>query len=152
MASKTAGTELSLVDRQWMELHSFDGSEPQSAWVAGHGALICAKVYKITDRLDPRELARNPERYKPKDIADVFRLVAASDGTAVCRVFEEGIKRPDLSDAVGEGKRRLLELASRDGGRFMTGEVLQQWGDSLTREFVQRTFDTWFAAFAPPVG
>lgn len=149
IASRTEGTELSLLDRQWLELESFDGGEPRSGWVAGHAALICAKVYKISDRLDPKELARNPERYKPKDIADVFRLVVASDGAAVRQVFEAGIARDNISAAVTEGKRRLLALASRDNGRFITGEVMQQWGDTLTRDFVQQQFSEWFAAFGP---
>jgi hypothetical protein len=147
--SKTSGTELSLIDRDWMSIESFDDEQPdREGYVAGVAALICAKVYKIYDRLDPAELARNPSRSKPKDAADLFRLMVAKNGDAVREVFDEGIATPEISDAVAEGKRRLLDLRDREDGRWITSQLILQWGeDVLTAEQSQRVIDEWFTAF-----
>jgi len=51
--SATVGTELSVLDRQWRTLRSFDGGPAVDAYGAGPAALLCAKAHKIHDRLDP---------------------------------------------------------------------------------------------------
>ncbi|MDN4639427.1 hypothetical protein QCD70_04140 [Agreia sp. PsM10] len=147
--SKTQGTELSLVDKREMELESFeDSGQSVTAWVAGPAALLCAKAYKVIDRLDPKELERNPARYKPKDIADMYRLIVVSDGAEVRTIFEEGIARSDIGDAVTEGKRRLLELSRRLDGNFMAQEVAQQWGyDTDDQVEVASVIRAWFEDF-----
>ncbi len=147
--SKTSGTELSVIDRDWMEIESFDNDQPsREGYVAGVAALICAKVYKIYDRLDPAELARNPARSKPKDATDLFRLIVAKNGVDVRAVFDRGIRTPQIADAVVEGKRRLLDLRDRDEGRWITSQVLLQWGDDvLSAGQIQRVVDDWFNGF-----
>lgn len=147
--SKTHGTELSLIDRQWLELEAFSPGEPSGyAWVAGRAALICAKAYKIFDRLGAAEFARNPQRYRPKDVADLFRLMAASEGTEVRAVFAQGEADPQIATAVLEGRKRLLELAERDEGKWLAGQVVEQWSDGyFSRQQIQDTFDRWFRSF-----
>lgn len=147
--SKTTGTELSLIDRQWMTIGSFDDQEPDGeGYVAGAAALICAKAYKIADRLDPAELERNPKRFKPKDVTDLFRLMVTKSGPEVRRIFDLGATKPDIADSVIEGKRLLLALRAREDGRWITGQVLLQWGeDVMDGDQVQRIVDEWFDGF-----
>ena len=147
--SKTVGTELSLIDRQWMTIESFDDQQPdREGYVAGIAALICAKVFKISDRLDPVELARNPERFKSKDVTDLFRLMVARNGADVRAVFDQGAARPEITETVTEARRRLLSLRAREGGNWMTNQIVLQWGeDVMTGEQAQRVIAEWFDAF-----
>ncbi|TQO20669.1 hypothetical protein FB472_2314 [Rhodoglobus vestalii] len=147
--SKTTGTELSLIDRQWMEIDSLDSTPNGEGYVAGVAALVCAKVYKIFDRIDPTELTRNPERFKPKDVSDLFRLMVAMDGAEVRGVFERGIANPDIAVAVVEGKRRLLALRDLGDGDWIADQVIRQWGDEvLERPQIQSVVYEWFTDFS----
>jgi hypothetical protein len=76
--SATRGTELSVPDRQWRTLRSFDNGPTVDAYVAGPAALLCAKAYKIHDRLDPTELRCNADRLRPKDVDGDRRAIAFS--------------------------------------------------------------------------
>ena len=145
--SRTEGMELALIDRFWMTIDSFDGGESQDAYVAGHAALVCAKVYKIFDRLDPKELARNPQRYRPKDVTDLWRLMATSDGADVRDVFDKGEANSKISAAVIEGRRRLLDLHRRDDGNWITGQVLDQWEGRFPAARVKSVVNDWMSAF-----
>lgn len=113
--SKTPGTEFALIDRSWGTVESFDDTPEQSAYMAGYRALICAKAYKIIDRLEPITLARNPRRFRAKDVADLWRLMDASDGTAVSEVFSRGESDETIATASAEGRKRVLEILQLDG-------------------------------------
>lgn len=105
--SKTAGTELMVVDRAILRLGKFDESGSVDAFVAGHGALLCAKTYKLFDRLEERERIRNPERLRTKDAGDIFRLMATSDPIQVREIFDRGEDEPSIAAAVRMGRDRL---------------------------------------------
>jgi hypothetical protein len=147
--SKTVGTELSLVDREWMKIESFDDpAASREGYVAGVAALICAKSFKISDRLDPTEIARNPQRFNSKDVTDLFRLMIAKDGAVVRAIFDIGDAAPEIADTVTEGKRRLLALYARDDGRWIADQVVSQWGeDVFSSSLSQHIVDKWLAAF-----
>ena len=111
-------------------------------------ALICAKVFKISDRLDPVELARNPERFKSKDVTDLFRRMVARNGAAVRAVFDQGAATPEIAETIAQARRRLLSLRAREGGNWMTNQIVLQWGaDVMTGDQAHRVIDEWFDAF-----
>ncbi|MDF2443657.1 MAG: hypothetical protein JWR01_1860 [Subtercola sp.] len=111
--SKTAGVELSLLDRSVMRWEAFDSTGGAAeAFVAGTAALVCAKAYKLHDRLDARELNRNRERLRPKDAGDLWRLMQASDGTTIRAVFDAGIADSRIGDAVALGAEYVMALAA----------------------------------------
>ena len=111
-------------------------------------ALICAKVFKISDRLDPVELARNPERFKSKDVTDLFRRMVARNGAAVRAVFDQGAATPEIAETIAQARRRLLSLRPREGGNWMTNQIVLQWGaDVMTGDQAHRVIDEWFDAF-----
>ncbi|MEO7022884.1 MAG: hypothetical protein ABI130_01440 [Leifsonia sp.] len=147
--SKTVGTELSLIDRQWMTIESFDDQHAgREGYVAGVAALICAKAYKIHDRLDPAELVRNPQRFRAKDVTDLFRLMVAKPGGEVRAIFDQGVATPRISETVAEGMRHLIALNDRDDHRWLADQVVLQWGnDTITAEQVRHIVDNWFADF-----
>lgn len=147
--SKTNGTELSLIDRQWLTIESFDNNQPsRGCYVAGVAALICAKVYKIHDRLEPTEFARNPKRFKTKDVVDLFRLFLTKNGAEVRRVFDQGLSDARLTEAISEGVSRLLKLRDREDGNWVTDQILDQWGeDVMSRDQIRGVIEDWFADF-----
>ena len=108
--SATEGTELSLIDRTLMTLRSFDDGPSAEAYVAGPTALLCAKAYKLHDRMDVNELRRNRERLRPKDFADVYRLLHAVQAEEAARIFESGTTHSTLGPAVELGRDHLLAL------------------------------------------
>jgi len=123
--SATEGTELSLLDRSSRVLRSFDTGPSVEAYVAGPTALLCAKAYKLHDRMEPSELRRNRERLRPKDFADVYRLLHAISGEEAARVFELGAADERIGTAVGLGRDHLIELL-RDPSA-VAGPVAESW-------------------------
>lgn len=114
--SRASGLELVLLDRQLMDVRSFGpGQRPVEAYVAGHAALMCAKVHKLNDRII--ESQRNPERayrLKPKDANDMWRLMRTSKPGDVRRVFDQALvdDRTRVASAAGMG---ALENITRSG-------------------------------------
>lgn len=139
--SKTAGTELTTVDRSLMTVSTLDSGRSIETYVAGHAALLCAKAYKLFDRLDDRELQRNRQRLRTKDAADIYRLMATSDPTAVRDTFTDGEAIPDIADAVRTGREHLstirepmIDLARMHLQHIIPADtVVEAMGDWLDR-------------------
>lgn len=108
--SKTAGTELTVIDRSMMDVSVFDSGKSIQAYVAGSAALLCAKAYKLFDRLDDKELQRNRRRLRTKDAADIYRLMANSDPMQVREVFRAGQEEASIGPAVRTGAEHLLSI------------------------------------------
>lgn len=128
-ASKTEGTELMLIDRNVMLLRSFDGGPSVEAYVAGTAALICAKAYKLRDRLDPTELERNPDRLRAKDFTDLYRLTLAIGPDEAREVFDRADGRPDIAAAAALGREHIRFVIEREGGAPFASYVAQAWAD-----------------------
>lgn len=144
--SATHGTELSVFDRQWRTLRSFDGGPTVEAYVAGPSALLCAKAYKIHDRLDPTELRRNADRLRPKDFADVYRLLLVITPEEASGVFAQGIADPKISDAVALGRAHLIELLT--DASTVASMVADAWGDTSREAEFHAHVDGWRRRFA----
>jgi hypothetical protein len=145
--SSAHGTELSVVDRQWRKLRSFDGGPTVDAYVAGPSALLCAKAYKIHDRLDPSELRRNADRLRPKDFADLYRLLLVITPTEAAEIFAQGIADPKISDAVALGRDYLVKILG--DASTIASMVADAWGDTSREAEFHAHVDSWRRKFVP---
>lgn len=144
--SAAHGTELSVLDRQWRTLRSFDGGSTVDAYVAGPSALLCAKAYKIHDRLDPTELRRNADRLRPKDFADLYRLLLVITPEEAAGVFAQGIADPTIGDAVALGRDYLIEILT--DASTVASMVADAWGDTSREVEFHAYVDSWRRRFA----
>ncbi|WP_137826005.1 hypothetical protein [Brevibacterium sp. 2SA] len=143
--SATEGTELSLLDRSSRVLRSFDTGPSVEAYVAGPTALLCAKAYKLHDRMEPSELRRNRERLRPKDFADVYRLLHAISGEEAARVFELGAADERIGTAVDLGRDHLIELL-RDPSA-VAGPVAESWAAPELEDEMTDRIRFWLERF-----
>jgi hypothetical protein len=144
--SATHGTELSVLDRQWRTLRSFDGGPTIDAYVAGPSALLCAKAYKIHDRLDPTELRRNADRLRPKDFADLYRLLLVITPESAAEVFTRATTEPKIGDAVARGRGLLIETLT--DAATVASMVADAWGDASHEAEFHAHVDSWRRRFA----
>jgi len=142
MATRTAlGIELAVVDRDLMPIESFTNGSVREAWVAGTAALLCAKAFKIAERLDQR-LTTGRNRLRPKDGADIWRLMAASDPCEIVETFRRladdatvgtvactGMKH--LRRLVGSGELRHMAAQSLDNSTGEVEAVYWDWADTF---------------------
>lgn len=140
--SATEGTELTFVDRQLRTLRAFDGGSTVDAFVAGPTALLCAKAFKLHDRMDPKRLERNPERLRVKDFADVYRLLLAVSPQDAAATFAKGAARDELRDAVQLGQAFLLEIL--DDAANVAAMVADAWGDSTREVEFRAVISRWY--------
>ncbi len=143
--SATPGTELSVLDRQWRTLRSFDGGPAVDAYVAGPSALLCAKAYKLHDRLDPTELRRNADRLRPKDFADLYRLLVVIAPEDAGDVFARGIADTRVSEAVSLGRSYLIEILT--DAATVASMVADAWGDPSREPEFHARVDKWGRGF-----
>lgn len=143
--SATRGTELAVLDRKWRTLRPFDDGPSVETYIAGPAALLCAKAYKLHDRLDPTELRRNSERLRPKDFADVFRLILTISPDDAALVFLKGVEEEPISAAVQLGAEYLIEVLN-DSATVAT-MVADTWQDVSREAEFQGTVERWSTHF-----
>ena len=143
------GLELSLLDREKRVISSLDGSERSiEAYVAGPAALMCAKAYKIHERL-AEALAGGRNRIKPKDAADVWRLMMVSEPGEVGSVFADGERDAALGEAIRKGRNYLEELFGPNGDGI---ELAQAGLRGLVPDGkVSVVISTWMSRFSRKV-
>ncbi len=144
--SATRGTELAVLDREWRTLRSFDDGPGIETYIAGPAALLCAKAYKLHDRLDPTELRRNSERLRPKDFADVFRLILTISPDEAALVFRQGVEDTRISAAVQLGAEYLIEVLNDSA--TVASMVADTWQDVSREAEYQGTVERWRAGFS----
>jgi len=83
-ARRAKGLEGAAVDRQRSVIAALDPADERTIemWVAGPGALLVAKVHKISERTDARD------RVRDKDALDVLRLLRAVETEELTRCLE----------------------------------------------------------------
>jgi len=142
----TSGIELAASDRELLSVTSFADGSVRRAWVAGIPSLLCAKTYKLHDRVTRREKTGR-DRVVAKDGGDIWRLMAASDPESVATTFgyladddqvgpvaQTGVAR--LRQLINSGELRTLALDDLDDGG--TGEVSDVYYD-WTHTFMAAT-------------
>lgn len=103
-ARKVNGLEGVLVDRAEMEIGSLDpGKDPRrvTAKVAGPGALLVAKLFKISER-------KGTARANDKDALDVLRILQGIETETLAASFDR-IRADERSTAAAERATVLLE-------------------------------------------
>jgi hypothetical protein len=108
-ARKVAGIEVATVDHDPLLIRSLERRDPRAVEVkvAGAGALLVAKAYKIEDRLRGR-----PNRAADKDAGDVIRLMRTSRVPEVARVLQ----RAGADEVAGPVAAIGVELLIRQFG------------------------------------
>lgn len=142
-ARKARGLEAALVDHARFELGALepDDLRRREVLVAGPSALLVAKLHKLGERLT------QPERMKPKDAYDVFRLLRAVPP----EVFDAGLRQllgdPLSAEATQEARIYLERLFVAGPGARLTAqatagleptEVVEAASLALARELLER--------------
>lgn len=144
--SATRGTELTVVDRSLMMIRSFDGGDGIEGYVAGPSALLCAKAYKINDRLNAASRGGRRGRLRSKDFADVYRLTRAISPDAAADAFSRGEATSRIGNAVAVGRDHLIELLT-DAEGF--GEfVADAWSEPSLAMGITSDVQDWCSRFA----
>lgn len=146
VVGRAAGIEMSMIDRTPMLLSPLGGSRraPVEVNVAGHGALLCAKAWKLTERLQAAD-AGHGGRVRAKDAADVWRLMSSSDPKGVRRSFDLAEGHPRFGDATRTGRRYLLELFGPNGRGSELAIVALS--DTLDEDQVTTRTEEWMIGF-----
>jgi hypothetical protein len=115
VARRSRGLEAALVDNSLMTVGSFDDADDRvlNVAVAGTAALFIAKAHKLAERINATPY--RPDRVKPKDASDVFRLLQAEPAARVGRRLGELTHDPVAGEVVVTGVRHLVNLFGRRG-------------------------------------
>lgn len=143
--SATEGTELSLTDRQMRVLRAFDDGPEVEVHIAGPTALLCAKAYRLHDRMDLKPLQRNPERLRVKDFADLYRLLLAVSPDEASAIFAEGAESTEIREAVLLGEAYLLEIL--DDAANVAAMVADAWGDIARESEFRAVVSRWLRGY-----
>lgn len=139
----TPGLELVVLDRSLMKIENFVDGSVRDAWVAGYAGLLCAKAYKLGERIHERD-GNGRDRVRPKDAVDVWRLLATSDGVSVSATFDQYSDHEQCGEAVHRG-RRYLETIIGDG--HIRALATADLAVFVPPDEVGDTISTWFRAF-----
>lgn len=137
------GLELAAFDRDLMIIDSFESGSQREAYVAGFAALICAKSYKLGERIEARDNGK-PDRVTAKDAGDMWRLMAASDPRTVASNFDEACETEGYEPVARTGLAYLRTTTN-------SGELLSlaaiDLGGSADRDDIETTYDNWTSTF-----
>lgn len=140
----TPGLELAVLDRDLMEIENFADGTTREAFVAGHAGLVCAKAYKLGERVEERDKGSGKDRVLPKDAVDMWRLMATSDGADVRGTFEEYSNDAESGAAIRKGITYVESLLAN--GDIQTLAVAGLQGTVEESEVVS-VIETWAAGF-----
>jgi len=108
--------------------------------LAGPSALLCAKAFKLHDRL--ADTARQ-DRVRAKDASDVWRLMSVTAPAAIASTWAQLERDSTISAVAVLGRKRLIDLFG-DGG---AGAVLADQALRAERAYVPSTVTDWIADF-----
>ncbi|WP_344106171.1 hypothetical protein [Myceligenerans crystallogenes] len=144
VASRTApGIELAVLDRSLEAFEDFETGSVRPAYVAGHAGLICAKAYKLAERIIDRD-ATGRNRVLAKDAGDLWRLLATSNGRDVRSTFEAETADPTWGDAVITGLSHVEMLVTSNELAALAIDALEP---DLTPDDIDTVIDRWAGAF-----
>jgi hypothetical protein len=147
-AGRAEGLEMVMLDYNVMPIGALDGSARTAGdvKVAGIGALMCAKSYKLAERLIARD-AGGRNRVKSKDAGDVWRLMLVSDPKDIAARFDAAEVHPVLGPAIRLGRSYLKTVFDpRNGdGLALAVDDLENY---LNVDDVRQQIGDWMSAFA----
>ena len=139
----TPGLELVVLDRSLMPIENYADGTVRESWVAGHAGLLCAKAYKLGERIQERD-ANGRDRVRTKDGLDVWRLLASSDGAAVRAIFERHLDDEQSGQAIRIGLDHLRTIIG-DGHIGLLAAV--DLAGTVPESEISRVVRDWYAAF-----
>ena len=147
--SRANGIEMAMLDKDVVDLRSIGQEDGPTIRVnvAGTGALLAAKAWKLSDRLADAAAGKG-RRVRPKDAGDVWRLMATSDPSEVRETFDRCAKDGLYGASVEQGQRFLVDQFG-SGGRGV-GLAVRSMDMAVDRESVIETIGNWIAAFIRP--
>lgn len=140
------GLELSLLNRAKRAVRTFgEPEESVEMYVAGPAAILCAKSYKLAERLVERDRGGR-DRVRAKDAGDAWRMMAVSDPREVRRVFEAGERHETMGPAIARGRKYLHDLFGPEGVAVVlaVSDLRRQVGEKRTL----RVLNEWMASFS----
>lgn len=105
---RVPGIELAVLERDLMSIEDFTSGVSRPAYVARVSGLICAKSFKISDRLGDPRTARTAN--VPKDLVDLWRCLSVADPQEVREAFERHSGDQAAGEMISEGRRRFAQL------------------------------------------
>jgi hypothetical protein len=130
----TPGLEPALVDHDQMTLLALDESDPRTVVlnVAGPAAMLVAKLTKLRERMEDRRAGR-PDRTKPKDVIDIFRLLV---GTSIDEL-RTGFARHGSSPEAARTSHQALEFVGDDLRRPGGSDMRAIFATEVGRDAIQ---------------
>ena len=125
---KSAGLEAALVSNEQFEVAAFDPSDARRIriLVAGPGALLVAKLYKLHERISERRAVEN------KDAHDIYRLLVAVDTEVLAvelhRLLDDPLSAQVTANAI-EYLAELFSAGTEADGAVMAGAAEAGVGD-----------------------
>ncbi|MHB1846837.1 MAG: hypothetical protein ACYCWW_18605 [Deltaproteobacteria bacterium] len=145
--SKADGLEMALLDFEWRRIGPIaggSGREEVEVKVAGAAALLCAKAWKLYERVRDAE-AGKPWRLREKDAGDIWHLMYVSDPDEVRETFERCSQHQTMGQAVRTGQEYLAGLFGAGGrGRLLAARNL---ADTRTETEVVELVERWMESF-----
>jgi len=135
----TEGLEVAVFDHEPMPIESFEDGSVRQANVAGFAGLLCAKAYKIGERIGRRDVGRG-DRVVVKDGGDTWRLMAASDPQQVAGTLA-GLALHSVAGAAVSGGVRHLRTLHESGELLAMAQADLQGQVSAAR--VRDVYHTW---------
>ena len=116
-ARKITGIEGALIDRGLLTVPALDKADERRVTlkVAGKGALLVAKAYKLGERLN------NPKRLLPKDAGDVYRIFDSTPVKEMVHLIRKLLTHPlsmNTAERSLEYLRELFAAASSPGTKL----------------------------------
>lgn len=107
---RVRGIELACVDRSPMVIGSLESGDSRNIIVnvAGKAALLVAKAYKISDRLD--DAAKYPDRLVDKDAGDALRIMMTTRPQELADTLAALQDDPRVDQIAAEGVRKIRSL------------------------------------------
>lgn len=114
-ARRSRGLEAALVDNEAMTIGALDQADSRSftAHIAGLPALLIAKSYKLTDRLQQDRR----DRISNKDAADVIRIMQAMPPDEMAGNLRPLLRHSMAGKSTAEGLAHYNRLFARRGAR-----------------------------------
>ena len=136
----TPGIELTAFDRSEMLVADFvDPGLTVEVNVAGYAALICAKAYKLGERLDA-----GGRRLRDKDAGDLWRLLRCADPSSVVGIFSEYADHDSIGPSVSRGRAHVSHVLRNIEVRRMAKATFEV---DVSDTEIDETFDSWFEVF-----
>jgi len=143
MIGRVAGIELAVKERSLLPIRDYIDNSVRHAYVSRISGIICAKTYKISDRMNEAKQSRRANI--PKDIVDMWRCMATSDSEDVRAEFERHFSDVKSGPAIRIGFQRFTSLLNDPQLVVILQNELALGG--VTESYISGIFDRWRRVF-----